>query len=437
LSKLRLRPTTAVLMLTCALYFITYVDRVNIATAAGHLRTDLHLSHTQLGFIFSAFATSYALLMIIGGWIGDKLGARMTLSISGVLWGLGTILTGLTSSFATLFGARLLVGFGESAVPSTASRALVAWTPTVKRGFAQGMTHAFGRLGNAATPPVVAALVLATSWRSAFVILGLISLGWVVIWTVYYRNDPQSHGGVTPDELEQLPVSTIKAASEYRIRWSKLVLTVLPATLASFCHGRTLWFFLNWVPLFFSTNYHMDLQGSALFSSGVFLSGTLGTVLGGTISDWHLRRTGNIRRARSWIMVFGFLSPIPFVFLLLGKHGVTETAFCLAAAMFFSEFVTGPIWAVSMDLAPRHAGTSAGIMNTGLAVAASVSPILIGWLLDLTGSWHAGFVALIVILLIGPVLTWFIRPDRPYMGEPPGGSSTAEAKVLIVGQQPA
>src|SRR6059058_5314852 len=91
------RATTIVLGLLCLMYLITYVDRVNIATAASEIRNELHLSNTELGFVFSAFAYPYLLFQVFGGWVGDRFGPRRTLFACGVIWAAATILTGLSS----------------------------------------------------------------------------------------------------------------------------------------------------------------------------------------------------------------------------------------------------------------------------------------------------------------------------------------------------
>jgi MFS family permease len=96
----------------------------------------------------------------------------------------------------------------------------------------------------------------------------------------------------------------------------------------------------------------------------------------------------------------------------------TLAAFSLAAALFLSELVTAPLWAVAMDLAPNHAATSSSIMNTGLGIAASVSPPLVGWLVDTTHSWQPVFALSMFFLVLGPIAAHWIRPDRPYLGEP-------------------
>src|SRR5581483_1675457 len=166
------RATTTVLGLLCVMYLITYVDRVNIATAAGSIQHELGLSNTRLGFALSAFGYPYLLFQIFGGWIGDRVGPRRTLFVCGIVWAIATIATGAVGSLTTLFLVRVMVGIGEGATFPVATRAMQTWTPSGKRGFAQGLTHAFARFGNAVTPPIVAWLIALISWRGSFVALG-------------------------------------------------------------------------------------------------------------------------------------------------------------------------------------------------------------------------------------------------------------------------
>ena len=116
--RLRFKPTHVVLAMLCIMYFITYVDRVNISTAASEIQKELHLSNTELGLVFSAFAYPYLLFQVIGGWIGDRFGPRKTLFWCGMIWAASTIMTGFVNSLLTLFIARVALGFGEGATLS-------------------------------------------------------------------------------------------------------------------------------------------------------------------------------------------------------------------------------------------------------------------------------------------------------------------------------
>jgi MFS family permease len=412
----RIAASTWVLVILCVMSFVMYIDRTNMATAALAVRKDLGLSNQQMGFVFSAFSVCYACAMIPGSWIGDRIGPHRMLAICGVLWAVGTALTGLAGGMVSLVLARFVVGLGESPIVPVSAKAMTVWMPADRRGFAQGITHSFARLGNAATPLIVAYLIVATSWRVMFFVLGVASVLWVVLWFWYYRDDPRQHGGTTPEEIAKLPQEVLRDQHP-PMRILPLLKALWPATAVSFCHGWALWFFLNWMPSYFEQNFHLDIKKSAIFSSAVFLGGVVGTTLGGTISDIVLRRTNNIRRARYGIITFGFLAPIGFLVPLLQQPTLTVAAVCLGCAFFLSELVTAPLWAVAMDLAPRHSATSSGIMNTGLAIAATVSAPIVGWIIDNTGSWTSVFALSMGMLLLGPILAWFIRPDRPYLGE--------------------
>jgi len=161
------KATNIVLLIICLMYLITYIDRVNIATAAPPMQKDLALTNTQLGIAISAFAYPYALFQIIGGWLGDRLGPRVTLLICGTIWSVATVLIGFVDGAISLVLARLLLGIGEGTAFPTATRALASWMPADKRGFAQGITHSFSRFGNAVSPAIIAALIGWLTWRGS------------------------------------------------------------------------------------------------------------------------------------------------------------------------------------------------------------------------------------------------------------------------------
>ena len=411
------KATNVVLFLLCMMYLITYIDRVNISTAASVIKTEFGLSNTQLGLIFSAFAYPYAIFQIIGGWVGDRFGPRRTLFACGLIWAVATILTGFASGIVSLFLCRVLLGFGEGATFPTATRAMQYWTPAGRRGFAQGLTHSFARFGNAVTPPLVAWLMVLLSWRAAFIIIGVVSLTWVFVWFWYFRDDPKEHPAITEAELAMLPR---RDASTTRpiVPWRSLVPRILPVTIVYFCYGWTLWLFLSWIPLFFINSYKLDVKQSAIFSLGVFLAGVIGDTLGGVVSDWLFHKTGNVRFARLSVILTGFVGAFVSLVPMLYIHDLNTIALCLSSGFFFAELIIGPIWSIPMDIAPKYSGTGSGIMNTGSAVAAIVSPVVAGILIDQTGNWELPFIVTMGLLALGAALSFTMRPDRQFEDNP-------------------
>jgi len=402
------------------MYFIEYVDRVNLSVAAPLLKAELGLSNTELGVALAAFGYCYATFQIVGGFAGDRFGPRLTLTFCGILWAAGTVLTGLAGGLGTLVLARCFVGMGEAGTLPTSARVIASWVPVARRGFAQGFTHASARLAAALTPPIVVMLLPLVGWRGAFMVLAAVSLLWVVAWAVYFRDDPRRHAGVVAADLIDLPPHVPHRVSVAGIPWLALVRRILPVTLVFFCHAWTLWLYLSWLPSFFADSYHLELRSTALFSSGVFLAGMIGDMVGGLVTDGIYRRTGDVVRARRNTVILGFGGSLLFLLPVLFVHERTPVALSLAAALFFLEMTEAPIWAVPIDVAPNYVGFASGIMSTAAGLAATGSPIAFGLIADLTGSYRLPFLLSIVLLACGIALSFLMRPDRRVAeAEPP------------------
>jgi MFS family permease len=401
-----------ILLLLCLMYMILYVDRANISTAAPFIKANLGLSNTELGFAFSAFAYPYALFQLIGGYVGDKFGARATLCVSGLIVCVSTAATGLVDSLLTLVIARVALGIGEGATFPTATRAMSTWMPERNWAFAQGITHSFARIGNAMTPPLIALLIQFVSWRGSFVVLALASFAWVMVWTWTFRDVPTSPP-LSAEELASLPARG-RGGAKGPVPWLKLFQRMLPVTAVDFCYGWTLWLFVSWIPSFFYQNYHQDLQQTAFYSAAVFLGGVIGDTLGGAMSDRILTRTGDRVAARRNVIVTGMLGGFVFLLPVMLVHDINVAALSLAAAFFFVELVVGPIWAVPMDIAPKYSGSASGMMNFGFGTAGIISPLVFGYLVDRTGSWTLPFAASVGLLLLGAALAFRMHPDKPF-----------------------
>lgn len=406
------RATQVVLGLLCAMSLITYVDRVNVATAAGSFASEFHLNNTQIGFVFSVYAYPYFLLQVLGGWFGDRFGPRRTLAVCSFIWSFATVLCGFAGGFTALIAARLLLGIGEGAALPTATRVMADWVEPRRRGFAQGLTHAWSRFGNAVTPPFVAWIILRSGWRASFLLAGAISFVWTAVWYVYFRDDPARHGAITAAELGKLtprrPPAFLPA-----VPWGPLLRRLAPVAATYFCYGWVLWLYLSWLPIYFVHRHHLLLKNSALFSAGIFLAGVAGDWLGGIITDRWARQTGRLNGARSRMvalcMLVTVLSLLPL--FLLPHLRLPAIALCLSLGFFFNELCIGPMWCIPMDIAPEYCGTASGVMNAGGAVAAILSPVVAGFIIDRTGNWDLPFFCSIGVTLAGAGLALTMRPE--------------------------
>jgi MFS family permease len=402
-------PQTLMLTGLCAMNMITYIDRVNISTAAPELQKDLGLSDTELGLVFSAFAVPYGFLQPFGGWLGDRFGPRWVLFAVGALWASATISTGLANGLVILFIARFLLGLGECATFPTATKAMVIWLPAHKRAFAQGIVHSFSRLGTAIAPPIVGYLMIAYGWPMPFYVLGAISLVWVAWWVVFFRDNPHDDRRLTSQQLAEL----LPPSEPRPVPWGPLFKKIVPVTAVDFCYGWTLWVYLTWLPSFLAASYHLPIKKFVWFTAGILLAGLIGDMAGGLLSDALLVRTGNLKFARSLNLVVGLLGSLLFLLPTLFIHDLITVTILLSLAFFFLELCNSVLWALSMDLAPKYAGTAGGIMNLGFGIAGVLSPALFGFLIDRTGSWQVPFATSVFLLFVGVLLAFRIDPTRP------------------------
>ncbi|HEY3598659.1 MAG TPA: MFS transporter [Paraburkholderia sp.] len=397
-------------VLLCIMAFIMYVDRTNMSVAAPVMSKELGFSNTHLGFVFSAFALAYSCFMIPGGWHSDRIGSRKGLMLYGSLWAIATIVTGFVGSFIALLVARFFVGVGEAPIYPTAARMIARVIPEDRRGSAQGIMHATGRIANALAPLIVTGLIVMFSWRLAFIILGAVTLVYMAVMYVSL-NDAKRHVD-TETGTTRTTRTTDTTPARKPVDWPDMIRRVWPATAACFCHGWVLWFFLNWIPSFFSQRYGLKLEHNAVFSALVLLGGSLGTAAGGMLTDWRFKRTGNRLRARREVIIFGFLASILGLIPLLITHNIAINAFSLGFAFFCSELADSPLWVVGTEVSVEHSATSSACTFTGMALAGAVSPVVVGVLLDVShDNWAIAFGASIVVLLLGPVFAMRIRLD--------------------------
>ncbi len=396
-----------VLVLLCFMYAISYIDRSNISTAAPSIQAALHLSTFQLGVIFSAFSIPYALLQVFGGNLGERFGPRKALLWIGILWGIATIATGWSIGFLSLFGARLLLGLSESAAFPVATQAMTRWFPAHRNGFVQGVAHSASRLGNALAPLLVALLIGLGDWRSAFFAIGALSIVWAAMWAFFFRNTPLEHSEIAAETTAR-PVDP-KKLKRPPVPWKRLIRTMAPVTFVDFGYGWMLWVFITWLPTFLASTYHLSLAKFATYTSLILLAGVVGDTLGGMLSDYIYKRTGNVSFARRTTIVIGLVGSLVCLSPLMFAQTLIVASISLALSFFFLELTNASLWSIPMEVAPTWAGTASGMMNTGFGIAGILSPIVFGLLITRSG-WQLPFGLSIGLLAVAAIVAAIMRP---------------------------
>src|ERR1019366_7253075 len=142
--------------------------------------------------------------------------------------------------------------------------------------------------------------------------LGCVNFVWAIVWHLYFRDDPREHNGVALQALAELPL--FEATKDRPdVPWRRLIPRIVPVTMVFFCHAWTLWLYLSWLPSFFVGEYHINIKSSAMFTSGVFAAGMIGDTVGGLLTDWIFKRTGDLNAARRNTVILGFVGSFAFM----------------------------------------------------------------------------------------------------------------------------
>jgi ACS family glucarate transporter-like MFS transporter len=410
-------PTKArygVLFLGFLVSLITYLDRACISAAAPAMSRDLHLSGMQMGYVFSVFALSYAIFEIPMGWLGDRLGQRAVLTRIVACWSAFTILTGVAASYAALLATRFAFGAAEAGAFPTLARALARWFPPQERARANGVMWMGARLGGGIAPPLAVLLIARIGWRAAFAVFGLIGLVWCAVFWSWYRDDPAKHPAVNAAELAHIgpaPSGPPAGPAPWRRIFTSSTLWALFCMY--FCSAYGFWFFVTWMPTFLMKEHGLTLERSGFYASLPLAFGSLGCVLGGVLSDWLVRRTGNLKWARRLIGMAGFFLAAAGFGLAAAAHTGLAAALCLAAAEGAQDFSLPVSWATVVDVGGRFGGTTSAFMNMASSLSAMISSVSAAWLAVKFGSFTSMLAVAAMIYFAGGLLWLRIDPTRP------------------------
>ena len=410
-----------VLLLISAMYLITYLDRVNISTAAPLISKEFGFDKVTMGFIFSAFVWAYALFQVPGGWLSDRFGARGVLTGVVAYWSIMTAATAAAFSGASFIAVRFLFGVGEAGAFPGATRAMQLWYPRRERGLVQGVTHSASRLGAAIAPPIVVLIMSQFGWRPVFYVCGAVGLLWSLWWALSYRNLPEEHGSVNKAELELIrgrspngEINPPPMDKQTNVPWGTLIGSgnMWAIMFAYFTYVYCLWIFLSWLPSYLIEVRHFTLIKVGIFASLPLLAGVVGDTVGGLATDWLLKVSGSAKIGRRVVAITGLLGCA----MCIVPAALTEDAYIavygLTASMFFLEFTIGPSWAVPMDTGGKYSGTVSGMMNMAGNFGGALSPIVFGYLAE-GGNWQAPFIVAAALLVIGSaVWAFWLDPDK-------------------------
>lgn len=407
-------------------FMIAYVDRGNISLAAPEMAKEFHLSKTVMGLVLASFAWTYAIGQVPVGWLGDRFGPRKVLTVIMTCVGLAPILNGFAVGLTSLFAARLFLGCAESGAFPVAFRGMQMWFAPSERGRIAGICHVYGRLGTAITPFFAASIMMAYGWRAMFYVCGSFGILWAIVFHRYYRNRPEEHKSVNAAELAQIrglnPDGSLRSMSAERpkVPWRRILGSpnMWYIALGYCCYFFGTNFYVTWYPTYLREYRHLSLKSVGLLGTLPLIGAMLGNVVGGSITDAILKKTGNAKFARRIVAAPGFTLAGLCIIPAAMTHSATESVLCLAASFFCLEWASAASWAVPMDVSGPYAGTVTGIMNCAGALAGSLTAVVYGALFD-RGLWLAPFFVSTAVMFLGAIMwLFFINPERSVIEAP-------------------
>jgi ACS family glucarate transporter-like MFS transporter len=398
-----------VLGFTFALSLITYLDRVAISAAAPSIRSELGLSPSQMGWVFSAFIITYAAFEIPTGWLGDRFGPRKVLMRIVLWWSAFTAATGVAWNFSSLVTARALFGVGEAGAYPNISRSFSRWFPVAERGFAHGIVFFGSRVGGAIAPPLMVFMMSVFGWRMAFYIFGAVGVVWCLFWWRWFRDTPAEHPAVSPAELAEITAGL--ETNQATIAWRDMLsVNLLFVCLMYFCVIYGLYFYLTWLPTYFREARGFSPQQAAWLASLVLMTGGAATIVGGKLTDWLVKNYG-LKIGRSVGVVAMPVAGLALIGAAYSPSPIGAAAlFCVAAASV--DLCLSCCWAICHDIGGEAAGRVTGAMNTFGNLGGALTPLVVGYTLQAGLGWETPLLIGGAIYILGGILTLFIDPRR-------------------------
>jgi ACS family hexuronate transporter-like MFS transporter len=398
-----------VAILVSAAIAISYLDRQTLPVAVQAISRDIPLNNAQFSALQSAFLFAYALMYAGGGKLVDLLGTRRGFMVIMLFWSLACASHALAAGFAMLVASRFLLGMGEGGGFPAATRAVAEWFPTKERATAMGIINAGTAVGAVVAPPLIATILVYSSWRWIFVLTGGIGLLWTAWWRLSYRAP-----SVSLDETVGNPPADATPGSATDLPWIQLfrIRETWGLVTAKFLSDAAWFFYLFWLPKYLYDARGFDIKAVGTFAWMPSAAAGLGCILGGTFSSYLLRRSFSLGVARK--VALGISAALMPCVILIPHVAVSWAIALFCVAYFGQQSWSTLVMVLPTDLFPRSVvGSVAGLVGFGGAMGGIAFGEVVGYLLDHGTGYNAVFraagtlhiTAFLIILIAIPVLS--------------------------------
>ena len=393
----------------------SYGDRVCLSITGISFAKDLHLTPLQLGYLFSGFSWAYVIAQLPAGWLLDRVGTRLVYGISIAAWSLLAAAAGFAGfltggiAFAAIFAIRFLSGLAQAPVFPGNGRVVAAWFPSTERGTASAIFNASQYFALVVFSPILGWITHAYGWKSCFWFLGIVGAGITLLW-VKTIHDVKAHPHINLAEIDKIEtggglcILGAPPRTGVPLSWNavgKLLANrmLVGIYLGQYCITTLTWFFLTWFPIYLAQARHMSITKVGVLAALPALFGSVGGILGGIVSDRLLRAGRSLTFARKAPIVAGMACATTM--MLCNLVDTQWGILLLMSIAFFGKGFGALGWTVIADVSPKDmVGVNGGMFNLCGNIAGITTPIVIGYLVQRTGSFRYALVYVAVTALL-------------------------------------
>jgi ACS family hexuronate transporter-like MFS transporter len=399
----------------CALLFfattISYIDRQVFGILAPEMKKIFGWTDTNYTDIVFWFEVAYAVGQLLAGRFLDLIGTFAGFALAMFFWSGASMLHGAMGSIVGFSVARFLLGLGESGNFPASIKVVAEWFPRKERAFATGVFNAGSNVGAIVAPLAVPWIYVGWGWQWAFIATGAIGLVWLIFWVRVFRQ-PEQHPRLSPGELAY--IRSDPAESTVKIPWLRLLphRQTLAYVLAKFLTDSIWRWYLYLLPLFFSTNFKLDIKSFGPPFLLIYCLADVGSIAGGWLSSHLMKRGWSVNAGRKTAMLVCAICVVPVV-LVTQVSSMWTAVWLVGLAAAAHQGWSANLYTTASDMFPKQAvGSVVGLGGMAGALGAMGILKLTGYILEHTGSYAVLFliagsayvIALAMLHLLAPKL---------------------------------
>ena len=385
-----------VLLLLWMAYLLNQADRQVFNTVLPAIRDALNLTDTSIGLIATIFNLCYAVMVPMGGWVGDKFSRKWVVTIAILFWSVATMFTGLATGVIMLILMRSVATGGGEAFFGPANYSLLGQYHKETRARAMSIHQTAYYIGVILAGWLAGLIADKLGWQYSFIIFGAVGVVWGIIMIIRPKDKKDDNADVTAKEENK--VGILDGFKVVFTTPTALMLTIGFSGLIFVITG-----FMTWIPAFLQEEFGQT-QAAAGFNSmfWTYLAAFVGVLLAGSLSDKFAAKSN---KARMLLQAFGLIAGAVFLFIMGGSKTLWVLYLSFAGWGFFRAFFDANTYTILYDVTPArlHASCSSAMITTGFAVGA-LAPVVLGAMKQSLGSLSATFPVLGIIWVVCGVL---------------------------------